>query len=57
MERERAVGNKAQHLEAEMTNAERDLVKIHEGYPEEIFTAEEARSRSMEARERKERDR
>ncbi len=54
MEREQS-GEKGQQLQAEIASAKRELTKIQEGYLNEVFTAEEARAKSMEARERIER--
>ena len=54
MGQERA-GDRAQSLQAEVAASRHALAKIQEGYIAEVFNAEEARLRSLEARERIER--
>lgn len=56
MEMERSsVGDRRQRYHAEMDEARRELAKVHEGYLIDVFTAEEARSKSFQLRERIER--
>jgi len=45
-------GDKAQALRADMDKSNHEIIKVQEGFVNGIFTAEEARARTMEARER-----
>ena len=56
MEMESAsVGDRAQRFHAEIDSARHELAKVQEGYLAEVFTADEARNKSLELRERIER--
>jgi len=54
LQREQA-GEKAQALDAELIKLRVDLSKVQEGYLAEVFSAEEARGKSLDIRERIER--
>ena len=54
MQREQ-VGDRAQGLQAEIANANHEITKVQEGFLSEIFAAEEAKTRTNDARERIER--
>ena len=53
--KQHGLGERGQRLKAEIATAQRQLAKVQEGYLNEIFTAEDVRSRSLELRERIER--
>ena len=50
-----SVGDRAQRFHAEIDSARHELAKVQEGYLAEVFTADEARSKSLELRGRIER--
>ena len=54
MQREHS-GDRVQALKAEMDQANHEITKVQEGFVNGIFTTEEARTRTLEARERIER--
>ena len=51
MQREHS-GDRVQGLHAEMDQANHEITKVQEGFMNGIFTADEAKARSMQARER-----
>lgn len=48
-------GDRVQALQAEMDQANHEIIKVQEGFVNGIFTTQEAKTRTMEARERIER--
>ena len=45
------IGDRTQHLQAEIVNAENKLAKVQDGYLAELFTMEEAQLKSFNLRE------